>query len=293
MWGLIVFTSLIVLVDGSLLAMWAVRQFKIDRGEAVQSIFSPKWSVVDVWLAAHIIAIALAIPTVALFMLILPAAVKGGPNGGMDVLKSETGMLYTIVFTVYQQVVMSAVPLVFIRKKYRLNFRDIGLKWPTKREWALGIGCGFVLLVGAGILENTALTFIQAFAPKSVMTWITETQKSLGIEQVLGSIKSPFAYVGMFIVGAIGAPISEEIFFRGMLFNSAKQRFGLTAGLVISSLVFSIAHLGPLSIIAIFPMGLFLAYVYNKTGSLAVPIIMHATNNSIAILATFLLPHAK
>jgi hypothetical protein len=93
------------------------------------------------------------------------------------------------------------------------------------------------------------------------------------------------------LAGAVAAPIGEEIFFRGFLYNALKRRLSIPAAIVISGLVFAMAHFGPLAVIVIFPMGMVLAYVYERTRSLWVTIAMHATNNGLAFVLALAFPH--
>lgn len=89
---------------------------------------------------------------------------------------------------------------------------------------------------------------------------------------------------GVLIVGA--APISEEVFFRGFMFGGLRRRLPLWAAAVISAAVFGALHYtGPDSIGVIPPLavlGIVLAWLYEHTGSLWPPIMVHAVNNALA-----------
>lgn len=87
------------------------------------------------------------------------------------------------------------------------------------------------------------------------------------------------AYLLFLAVGL--APVFEETLFRGLLLPLFARRFGLGAGIAITSVAFSAIHLhlfsgAPLFVIA---AGFCLAYVY--TGSLWVPIAMHSLFNGV------------
>ena len=118
---------------------------------------------------------------------------------------------------------------------------------------------------------------------------LDELTKALTVE---GLIKGKMTW-GMFLVllfgAGIAAPIGEEMFFRGFLYNCAKRRFGITAGAIISAAIFALVHLGPIAVFVIFFMGIFLALVYEKTGSLWVTMIIHATNNSLLVILMFIM----
>jgi uncharacterized protein len=79
----------------------------------------------------------------------------------------------------------------------------------------------------------------------------------------------------------IGAPFAEEIFFRGFLFGSLRGRLRFLPAAAISGAVFALFHLQPLLIAVMVFVGIALAYLYDRRGSLAVPIAAHAIFNLI------------
>jgi hypothetical protein len=88
----------------------------------------------------------------------------------------------------------------------------------------------------------------------------------------------------------VSAGLGEEMLFRGFLFNILKRRFGLAAGLVVSGLLFAAPHTYVLGLLPVFLMGLVLAWIYHNSGSLWVPVIVHATNNSVLVLLAYFFP---
>ena len=102
-------------------------------------------------------------------------------------------------------------------------------------------------------------------------------------------------YPLMFIGAVIFVPITEECFFRGVLFRGLYDRSPVAAWLV-SICVFSAIHiightasltfLGMvLSFVQYLPAGLCLAASYRLTGSLLCPILIHAATNLVGMLA--------
>ena len=93
-------------------------------------------------------------------------------------------------------------------------------------------------------------------------------------------------FLALLAAGLI-APLTEEIFFRGFMFPAFRDRLGEFWGITLSAGIFGLAHLQPLALPALFGLGPLLAWLYQRTGSLWSSIILHATINSIAILALF------
>jgi membrane protease YdiL (CAAX protease family) len=79
----------------------------------------------------------------------------------------------------------------------------------------------------------------------------------------------------------VGAPISEEVFFRGFLFGSLRGRLRFLPAAAISGAAFALFHVQPLLIAVMVFVGIALAYVYERRGSLAAPIAAHAIFNLI------------
>lgn len=80
----------------------------------------------------------------------------------------------------------------------------------------------------------------------------------------------------------VAAPILEEMFFRGLVMESCKERFGSAAALLLSSLLFGVIHIVPVQMVNAFVVGLILGYAYLRTRSLLSVMIIHAVNNGIA-----------
>ncbi|NLG51555.1 MAG: CPBP family intramembrane metalloprotease [Chloroflexi bacterium] len=89
------------------------------------------------------------------------------------------------------------------------------------------------------------------------------------------------------LLGAVVAPVAEEIFFRGFLYAGMRNRWGVGWGLVVSSVVFALVHVTPGVLPAIFAIGLVLAYLYERTESLWPSIILHALVNALAFLGAY------
>ena len=85
-------------------------------------------------------------------------------------------------------------------------------------------------------------------------------------------------------ISLIAAPFVEETFFRGFLFSGLGKRFGYSWGAVFSALLFALAHLQVAALVPIFLLGLLVAWLYARTGSLWPCIFTHFAYNSIALL---------
>ena len=89
------------------------------------------------------------------------------------------------------------------------------------------------------------------------------------------------------------APVAEEILYRGVLFRSFRNRLGVVAAAVLSSVVFALLHFYDgygLASVAIF--GISCALLYAGTGSLATVIVLHVIYNASIKIPEWIVYHA-
>jgi membrane protease YdiL (CAAX protease family) len=82
------------------------------------------------------------------------------------------------------------------------------------------------------------------------------------------------------------APVAEEAFFRGRLLPWlddawAGARWGRPGAMLLSSLAFAVAHGDPVLVVFGLPLGLLLAHVRLRSGSLGACMLAHACHNSL------------
>jgi uncharacterized protein len=87
---------------------------------------------------------------------------------------------------------------------------------------------------------------------------------------------------GVLVVGL--APLAEEFFFRGFLFQALRRSWGVWLAAPASGLIFGLAHFAPDKLVPLAILGTALAYVFHKTRSLWPCIILHALNNTLAFV---------
>ena len=86
----------------------------------------------------------------------------------------------------------------------------------------------------------------------------------------------------LWLVMAITPAICEELLFRGLIL-SGLRRCGSWPAIVISSLLFALAHASIYRLLPTFCLGLLLGYVVLRTGSIACSMLVHALNNGVAV----------
>ena len=86
------------------------------------------------------------------------------------------------------------------------------------------------------------------------------------------------------------APVAEELFFRAGVYRFLKSRLPAVAALGVASFLFALFHFNLGSFLPLFVLGTALAKLYERTGNIASPIVLHLLFNLVQILLMFLFP---
>jgi len=116
--------------------------------------------------------------------------------------------------------------------------------------------------------------------------------ESLQARSAIISAGSSFSWVNFFLtlVGAgLIVPISEELYFRGLLHRWFQSRLGFRARVLLSSAIFGLAHFDSVAVVAAsFVLGLVNAIAYERSKSLWLPIAMHVITNCFSVTLLYL-----
>jgi membrane protease YdiL (CAAX protease family) len=141
--------------------------------------------------------------------------------------------------------------------------------------------------IGAG-LRWGLLAWLGATLASAGVVWLLDR---VGIEAAPQAAEQAIAIVDPWVVVfavVILAPIAEEIFFRGVVFNAWLREGGRRWAFIGSSALFALIHVSVVAVVPIFLLGLALAWIYQRTGSLLAPMAMHATVNGISVALALL-----
>ncbi|WP_246711134.1 CPBP family intramembrane glutamic endopeptidase [Rhizobium leguminosarum] len=95
----------------------------------------------------------------------------------------------------------------------------------------------------------------------------------------------PLPFLLSFLGGAIFTPFGEEILFRGVVAN-ALNRYGAFAGVVLSSIIFGIAHGVSVILPVAIMVGLLSAILFRATGSVWPSVVLHCVYNAANSIAS-------
>ncbi|MDP2922634.1 MAG: type II CAAX endopeptidase family protein [Candidatus Omnitrophota bacterium] len=97
------------------------------------------------------------------------------------------------------------------------------------------------------------------------------------------SLKDNFLVSILLLQIILFGPLAEELFFRGFLYNLAKQKYGFVASALIVSSIFAMLHRNPQEIFPLFILSAAMCYIYERTQNIASPIIFHILHNSLSM----------
>ncbi len=155
------------------------------------------------------------------------------------------------------------------------SLSDLGLKntsWDN--YWRYGI-VGGILLMLLVILLGLPVNYLQPEIEPQVF------------EEMLRSVQGGSEFITLLLMGAVLAPISEELFYRGMIYPVVRGYLGPFWGAIVAGLIFALAHWDIWRIIPLAVGGAVLCYFYEKTGSILVTMLSHGVWNGIMALIVY------
>ena len=209
-----------------------------------------------------------------LFLLFLLGSLLGSLISGVFVLmmgSSESVMQYSMLIA---YPVSFIPPLLYASAKSRRNeFFDKGYALDSNNFGARG---GFAMAVIVSIA-----TLAAAFVCEPVSVMLPEMPETLkkSLELLMdGPLWAALLSVSVF------APLFEEWLCRGLVLRGLMKHMNPTGAILVSAAFFAILHMNPWQAIPAFLLGILFGYVYYRTGSLKLTMLMHCVNNTFSLL---------
>lgn len=193
-----------------------------------------------------------------------------------DVKKHFFLMLNSLI----RDIAVAGFVIFLVVRRFKHKLSSIGF---TSKNFLKNIGLGVIgyfaiipgILIVLFILSYAAQTF--SYEPPVqpvVQIYLKETGHR------------PLLFFTLFV--AILGPVIEEIFFRGFSYKAFRQKLGVRWALVASAAIFSGLHMNVIAFFPIFFLGVFLAYLYEATGSLVPSMTVHMIHNLIMVTMTLM-----
>ncbi len=144
--------------------------------------------------------------------------------------------------------------------------------WSLKGEWS-DVGIGVV----AGVLLQIPLIPALYVVIQLIVGELEPTGRALGLVDQIGG---PFDVIMLYAFVAVGAPIVEELFYRGLVQRSLVERFGPYIGIGAASLIFGLVHFSLFELPALTLVGLILGLLAWRADRLLPAVVAHMVFNA-------------
>ena len=219
------------------------------------------------WRAREALAVALlALVTGAFFTLIVTALAT--PHGVTD----EQRNLLTLYATIIIEGCLALWVWLWVKLRHQAGLRELGIRL-HRGDIGAGIVTAVLGLIAAQIVTQIVIALWEGAAGHSI-------KQPDQLPSLHGAGQIGVAAFAVIIV----APFAEELFFRGFLYQALRRWRGVTSAILISAAVFAISHGEPLLMVGIFPLGIILAYMFQRRDSLVTTITAHMTYNTIGFI---------
>jgi membrane protease YdiL (CAAX protease family) len=149
---------------------------------------------------------------------------------------------------------------------------DLGLRFKFPGDlWGVLVGLGSQFL-----LLPVVYLFIQLFT----------RDLSEELEKPAKELTDNAHGIGFYVLAVllvVGAPLVEELFYRGLLLRSLKRYMPVPLSLIVCGVVFGAAHFNVLTLPGLALFGIVLAYLAERSGRLGPNVIAHAVFNATTV----------
>ena len=176
--------------------------------------------------------------------------------------------------TVISYPIMFIPPMLYARRKSRMaSIFNNGLAVDSNNFGQAG-GFKMVLIV-------SGMTIATAIATEPISALLPQMPEWL--EDVLSGMTGGNLILS-FICVSIFAPLFEEWLCRGIILRGLLTQMRPVSAIAVSAVFFAVLHMNPWQAIPAFMLGSVFGYVYYKTGSLKLTMLMHFVNNTMALI---------
>lgn len=176
--------------------------------------------------------------------------------------------------TVISYPVMFIPPLLYASAQSRRNeYFETGHALDSNNFGSLG-GVKMAVIVSVATMATAFMADTLNLLLPPTPEWFDTTMEQL--------MKGP-VWITLLSV-SVFAPLFEEWLCRGLVLRGLLQKMSPAAAISISALFFAVLHMNPWQALPAFILGLVFGYVYYRTGSMKLTMLMHCVNNTMAVV---------
>ena len=194
---------------------------------------------------------------------------------GIGIGDPEKAVMNPWLFSVALLAADVVLLLLFWKRRYTRNWVNYGYTYGNGfSSWKMALLC---VLGAMGCLELSVM--IQEYLPIPVDA---ETEELLAM-----LLRNPVGILSACLIG----PLAEEAIFRGAIERRLlEKKWNPWIAIVISALLFAVAHGNFEQGVTAVILGCFTGWIYYRTRSIWPGFLVHALNNTIAVIASFAVP---
>lgn len=182
---------------------------------------------------------------------------KNPPNGSMLLISNVIALLLIWLFFLIR------------RRKFTQEVELVKTRWTN---------------LAAAVVYGFGMCFSISFVTGILVEILPISQATIDAHLAASALtESDYTLTGILSTVVI-APIAEEVFLRGLAYTRLRRAMPPILAAVLSSLAFGLLHGDIIWFMSAFGGGLAMAWIFQRTGSLWAPILVHMTNNALAML---------
>jgi membrane protease YdiL (CAAX protease family) len=247
--------------------VWAVR--RLERGATIPEGGPPRaaWG----WPEA---LLALVLPVLFGVLLYAPFLREG---------KAEEHLVAALTVQAVAAALGAAAAILVASRSSAFRREQLGITLRgAPRFFALGLAAWFA--------------FLPAYAVANLLNAALHEMLGLPVElqmpvEGLAREGDPAALGAILLLVTIWIPVAEEITFRGIVYGALRRYLGRAAGMIGSAVLFALLH-DRSALVPILAVGLLLAWIYERTGSIVAPIAAHMLHNGVVVATVRAFPGA-
>ena len=190
---------------------------------------------------------------------------------GLQFVSPEFAQGYGMIIS-YPIMFIPAMLYASAKSRFDENF-TVGYKMDSSNFGRFS-GIQIAAIVAVATLAAAFMTDALSALMPPMPEWLEETMKQL--------LDAPL-WITLISV-SIFAPLFEEWLCRGVVLRGLLVKNSPLTAITVSAAFFAVIHLNPWQAIPAFILGLLFGYVYYKTGSLKLTMLMHCVNNTMAAI---------
>lgn len=220
-----------------------------------------------------------ALEGLAIFLiaLIITAAVSAAVTFGLALVRNRAPDtdLITVVTILVNEIVLLGTVLAWVRLRYALGPDALGFTGANTRNLLTGVATGIGGLAVSFVVGAVLVIVIQA-----------ATGEEVSAPEQIPFKKDPSTAVKVLsgVSVLLFAPLAEETFFRGFVYRGLRRWAAATPAALLSAAVFAVTHVLPLVLLPIFALGVVLARVVERRGSLVPAVVGHMLFNVVGFV---------